>query len=254
MAEAEYYLPLPLGSPLNYFGGDASKTVTRGHDHGRPSTGRSRTTARAGRRPARSAATSAPRAPRASGVGPAPARTAPPASAGPPSAPGPRRSDDDPDGAVHADARQRPVQPRCRPRPARSAAGTPASSGPLPTYTAGNRHTARAPGTGSAPGPSRARSPPTRPRALPPTRPCIVTGQLLDGSWNLVLGLPLFLPAALVSAACRASGGPRSRPRSTPDPNPIPADRSPGFWAQVEGPGTVAAYGDAFSTLLHASP
>ena len=25
LAEAEYYLPLPLGSPLNYFGGDASK-------------------------------------------------------------------------------------------------------------------------------------------------------------------------------------------------------------------------------------
>lgn len=27
-AEAEYYLPLPLGSPLNYFGGDASKNTT----------------------------------------------------------------------------------------------------------------------------------------------------------------------------------------------------------------------------------
>jgi hypothetical protein len=26
-AEAEYFLPLPLGSPLNYFGGDAEKTV-----------------------------------------------------------------------------------------------------------------------------------------------------------------------------------------------------------------------------------
>ena len=26
-AEAEYNLPLPLGSPLNYFGGDATKTV-----------------------------------------------------------------------------------------------------------------------------------------------------------------------------------------------------------------------------------
>ena len=31
------------------------------------------------------------------------------------------------------------------------------------------------------------------------------------------------------------------------DPNPIPTDRSPGFWAMVYGPGQYAANGDAFS-------
>ena len=34
-AEAEYNLPLPLGSPLNYFGGDRRTTDTPPHDDGR---------------------------------------------------------------------------------------------------------------------------------------------------------------------------------------------------------------------------
>ncbi|MEY2570915.1 MAG: hypothetical protein QOE63_1265, partial [Acidimicrobiaceae bacterium] len=33
-----------------------------------------------------------------------------------------------------------------------------------------------------------------------------------------------------------------------PGPNPIDVNRNPGFWAQVEGPGTVGALGDAFSS------
>jgi hypothetical protein len=73
-----------------------------------------------------------------------------------------------------------------------------------------------------------------------------VTGELAKGSWNLVV-VPLFLPLALLSAPpCQWHAGVVTT--ITPYPNPIAADRSPGFWAQVEGPGTVAAYGDAFST------
>ena len=75
-AEAEYYLPLPLGSPLNYFGGDQTKTgtpdtITITVDWPIPYN------STPGRRRARSAATSAPPAPRASGGGPAPPPTAP---------------------------------------------------------------------------------------------------------------------------------------------------------------------------------
>ncbi len=35
-AEADYYLPLPLGSPLNYFGGDRLEDAVPGHHHASP--------------------------------------------------------------------------------------------------------------------------------------------------------------------------------------------------------------------------
>jgi hypothetical protein len=118
--------------------------------------------------------------------------------------------------------------------------------GLLHTYTAGNRHLS---GTGNrqctwaVPG----SQPPNAASVPPANAPCNVTGELLAGSWSSVLGLPVYLPAALLPAAlCQ---WPASITTTfIPGVNPIAADQSPGFWAQVEGPGTVAAYGDAFST------
>jgi hypothetical protein len=75
-----------------------------------------------------------------------------------------------------------------------------------------------------------------------------VTGDTLAGSWNSVLGLPVFLPLSLLPAdLCQWT--PLITTTVVSTPNPIPADQNPGFWAQIEGPGTVAAYGDAFSTM-----
>ena len=53
------------------------------------------------------------------------------------------------------------------------------------------------------------------------------------------LALPLGSPLSYF-------GGDTSQTGSV-SPNPIPADRSPGFWAMVYGPGQYAANGDAFS-------
>ena len=49
-AEAEYNLPIPLGSPLNYFGGDSTRTVPATPPTPTRSTGRPTPTARPGRR------------------------------------------------------------------------------------------------------------------------------------------------------------------------------------------------------------
>jgi hypothetical protein len=80
----------------------------------------------------------------------------------------------------------------------------------------------------------------------PQNFPCNVTGEVLRGSWSSVLGLPLFLPVTVLDAPiCTWLTGITTT--TTTYPNPIPSDQSPGFWAQVEGPGTVTGYGDAFS-------
>ena len=88
--------------------------------------------------------------------------------------------------------------------------------------------------------------PPDSATRAPANAPCNVTGDLAKGSWNSVLGLPVFLPLALLAAPpCQWTA--TITTTTVTHPNPIAANQSPGFWAQVEGPGTVAAYGDAFS-------
>ena len=96
-------------------------------------------------------------------------------------------------------------------------------------------HVSAAPATGSAPGRSRAPSRPTRhpgadQRALQRHRRA---PRRAAGTWCSV---PLFLPARPARRPAVPVARRRSPPRSPSHPNPIPADRSPGFWAQVEGP------------------
>jgi hypothetical protein len=90
--------------------------------------------------------------------------------------------------------------------------------------------------------------PPDFTTRAPANAPCTTTGALLHGSWNNLLGIVTYLPASLLAfPPCEWEAS------IVPGANPIPADRNPGFWAQVEGPGTVAAYGDAFSTRCTSS-
>jgi hypothetical protein len=244
-AEAEYYLPLPLGSPLSYFGGDATKTepvstttiaVTWPVPYNSPS------------RPpvgpfgcnvgtlstqglGRWASATSYSATGFSGTTQCRWSTTTTSTSPSPSTQIPTN--------VPCNRLQSPTSNQ-----GRWNAGV---LGALPTYTATARF---ASGTGnrqctwSVPG----SQPPDAAARAPANAPCNVTGLPADGSWNLGGILSLFLPLTLLSApACEWVAG-ITTTVSTP-PNPIAADRNPGFWAQIEGPGTVSAYGDAFSTL-----
>jgi hypothetical protein len=243
-AEAEYYLPLPLGSPLNYFGGDATKTALA-----------DTTTITVGWPNPYSSLSRPPTGPFGCNVGTTSAQGLGRwASATSYSATG---------FSGTAQCTWAPVTATTSPSPATqiptnvpcNRLQSPSGSlgrwnsgvlGALPTYTAGSRFTS---GTGnrqcswSVAG----TEPPDAATRAPTNAPCNVTGDALGGSWNLVV-VPIYLPLALLAApACQWL--PSITTTVTAHPNPIAADRSPGFWAQVEGPGTVAAYGDAFSTL-----
>lgn len=236
-AEAEYYLPLPLGSPLNYFGGDSSKTglpdtVTvhwpvphDGSGAYRPSNpscnvgtassqGLGRWTSTSYSATGWSSSNPQCRWTAAWTTTPAAPTTTPPMN-------------------VPCNVRQSPS----------GSQGRWNTSSLFPTYSnnrfssgTGNRQCQWAiPGT----------QPPDAATRQPLNAPCYVTGELLGGSWNSVLGIPVYLPLQLLGTnGCQWT----TNITVSPTPNPIHPDRDPGFWAQVEGPGTVTAYGDAFST------
>jgi hypothetical protein len=243
-AEADYFLPLPLGSPLNYFGGDRSKTQspdTTTHTVTWPVPYNSTTRPPTGPFGCNVGTTSAQALGRWTSVTAYSATgysgttrclwTAATAT------------------TSAAATTQVPSNVPC------NRVQSPTSSmgrwntgvlGALPTYTGTNRH---ASGTGNrqctwaVPG----TQPPNTATWAPANAPCMVTGNLLEGSWNKVLTLDVFLPASLLAAPlCQWTASVTTI--VVPGPNPIPVDRNPGFWAQVEGPGTVTAYGDAFST------
>jgi hypothetical protein len=242
-AEAEYYQPLPLGSPLNYFGGDQTKTATAD------------TVVTAVTWPIPYNSTTRPPAgPFGCNVGTTSAqgfgRWTDAATYGAAGFTGSTQCTWTAAIATTSAAptTQIPSNVPC------NRLQTPTSNlgrwnaavlGALPLYSSSNRFSS---GTGNrqctwaVPG-SQPSDAATR---TPQNAPCNVTGELLAGSWNVVLGLPVFLPVTLLSAPICA-WLPIITTTTTTYPNPIPSDQSPGFWAQVEGPGTVTAYGDAFS-------
>lgn len=243
-AEADYYLPLPLGSPLNYFGGDRTKTATPDvttHTITWPTPYNS--TSRA------------PIGPFGCNVGSSAAqgygRWSSATSYSATGFSGSTRCLWSATTATSSSAptTQIPTNVPCnRIQSPTSNQGrwNTAIAPALATYTANNRHSS---GTGNrqCTWAVQGSQPPDASTRAPANAPCVVTGASADGSWNDVAGLDVFLPVALLNAAlCQWTSN--ATTTVTPGPNPIEVDRSPGFWAQVEGPGTVTAYGDAFST------
>jgi hypothetical protein len=246
-AEAEYYLPLPLGSPLNFFGGDASKTAV-------PDT----TTITVTWPNPYSSTSWPPAGPFGCNVGTSSTqglgRWASATSYSATGFSGTTQCRWAPTTATTSPAPtlQMPTNVPCnRLQTPTGSLGRWETAVTLPIYNGLARYTS---GTGnrqctwSVAG----TQPPDAATRAPANAPCNVTGNTLDGSWNLVLTKTTFVPAALLNAP-QCQWLPSIVTTVTSTPNPIPADRDPGFWAQVEGPGTVAAYGDAFSTACATS-
>lgn len=245
-AEAEYFLPLPLGSPLNYFGGDHAKTV-------QPDVSTTTVTWPV----PHNSLTRPPSGPFGCNVGTTSAEGlgywAKATSYNSTGFSGTVRCGwtATTSSTSSAPTTQVPSNVPCnRLQSPTSEMGRWNSGvlGALPTYTAGSRHTGTvASGNRQCLWAVLDSQPPDHASRTPVNAPCNVTGDLLHGSWNNVVGVVTYLPLALLPAPlCQWTASITTV--VTPGAVPIPADRSPGFWAQVEGPGTVAAYGDAFST------
>ena len=240
-AEAEYFLPLPLGSPLNYFGGDSTKTAlpdTTAHTVDWPTPYDTSGSYRPSNAPCNVGTSSA------QGLGRWSSATSFSATGW---------SSTNPQCRWTAAWTTTPPAPTLTPpmnvpcnvqQSPSTVQGRWNTSILFPTYSAnrfgsgtGNRQCQWAiPGT----------QPPDAVTRLPTNAPCYVTGELLGGSWNVVLGVHLYLPAQLLGTnGCQWTTAVTTT--VTQHPNPIHADRDPGFWAQIEGPGAVTAYGDAFS-------
>lgn len=90
------------------------------------------------------------------------------------------------------------------------------------------------------------------PGSAPVNRPCRVGYETSLGWWGptttsgwTTVGTPSGGTQASGNRLCRWSAA-ITATDNTP-PNPIAVDRSPGFWAAIGGPGDVSAFGDAFS-------
>jgi hypothetical protein len=235
-AEAVYYLPLPLGSPLNYFGGDATKTqgvdsvawpTPYGSTTWPPTNPTCNVGTSAGQGFGQWTSSSNYSASGYSGSTRCrwTARLVTTSSNATSQVP----------ANVPCNRIQSPTS-----NLGRWEAGVLGLT--LHTYNAGARYSS---GTGNrqCQWAVSGTEPPDYATRVPLNVPCNVTGELTRGSWNLVLGINTFLPVSLLAAnLCQWDSS------ITPASNPIAAGRSPGFWAQAEGPGTVTAYGDAFST------
>jgi hypothetical protein len=251
-AEAEYALTLPLGSPLNYFGGDRSKTQLPD------------TTVYSVTWPLPAGSTSRPPAGPSFGcnVGTASsqnlgrwtsATTFDPtgysgstrcqwtvlgiAGAGVTAVP-------PPDHTTRA-----PTNQPCRVRADGNATGTVLGRWASGVYTSGTGGTGNmceftVYSTDATTVPSFSGT------TAPQNRPCNVGYEASNGRWP---SSGAFVSNAIFTAGesagnrlCRWHAATTSS--IVPGENPIPVDRNPGFWAQVEGPGTVGALGDAFSS------
>jgi hypothetical protein len=263
-AEAEYNLPLPLGSPLNYFGGDASATqppqdinwhvewpsyyntrapqvngtcnisTDSAHELGQWT----------GTPPAYNASGYTGSSPACSwGVG----RTNASGTATTPP----------PDYTTRA-----PNNPTCRVRSSSATHGY-WLSGPVRFATSGSSTTNNCVWDNSTTDMSLLAGHPLgnvsggRPSATPVQRPCRVGYAQSDGwyatstsNWTNS-GTP---PTGMFTGGSVGQGNRlctwSARTYFTDDTpaNPIEADRNPGFWAMIYGPGQYAANGDAFST------
>jgi len=235
-AEAEYFLPLPLGSPLNYFGGDAGKTDTV--DWPTPSSSTSRPPAGPfACNVGTSAAQGMGRWTSASAfdaagftVGGTQCQWTVVGAAGAGTTPVPP-----PDYTT-----RQPVSQPCRVF-ADGGATTVLGRWASNAYTAGSGFT----GTTcsfTVYATTASTVPTFSGTTAPLNRPCNVGYEASYGTWPTS---GAFAPSTIFTAADTA--GNRLCRWNALITNPIPPSRNPGFWAQAEGPGTVAAYGDAFS-------
>jgi hypothetical protein len=265
-AEAEYNLPLPLGSPLNYFGGDRSTvpdpapnyayTVQWPSDYTTRTptdatvanaldchvTSNSNLTGRWAGTPSTYRATEYGSGSVCGwGVG----RTnATGTSAFPP-----------------PDYWQRPpTNPSCRIREDGSSSGTVLgrwNTGSPPTFsTSTSGSEAACTWTNSTTNSSLFTSHPSGSTAVrtiaPQNRPCLVGYTAADGHWASTgvwtTGLPGFAGGTEASGNRLCTWSAQFTDTTVTPPNPILTTRNPGFWAMIYGPGQYAANGDAFST------
>jgi len=263
-AEAEYNLPIPLGSPLNYFGGDRTRTVPP-----TPPTTYSVSW------PTNFASWSPAEMPSDTDCNVASA-------------------DNQPDGRWNAQGNSAPQwQPtnfsgsngRCTWTARPSSTGAASATVPpdwetrAPTNAPCNVFQSTAGANGHWPNVNRyqpgQRNGSTQcqwlavsavdPASLPPAasggapaptnRPCRVSHSALDGWWGpnsssgySASGAPTSVTSATINNGyrlCRWNANITSTTPPTP-PNPIDVNRSPGFWAMIEGPDAVSTNGDAF--------
>lgn len=262
-AEAEYHLPIPLGSPLNYFGGDATQTALPSYDVysvSWPSYYQTRVPT--SNVSCNVASTSAAGAGRWSGnplsysssgfdsgdtdicAWGAGRTTASGSSTTPP-----------PDYSSRA-----PSNPTCRVRSSGATHGY-WNSGSPPTFSGSGSTTTNCswpnsntdmsflaghPGGNNASG---------VPNTNPTNRPCRVGYQTANGwyasatsNWTNSGTMPANMTGGTAGQGNRLCqwSAVISSTTVTP-PNPIDSNRSPGFWAAISGPGGVAAQGQAFS-------
>jgi hypothetical protein len=92
---------------------------------------------------------------------------------------------------------------------------------------------------------------------VPVNRPCRVGyatslgwwGPTTTSGWSTV-SVPNGGNQSAGNRLCRWPAGITST-TTPPPPNPIDATRSPGFWAQIEGPATISTNGDSYSTRCY---
>ncbi|MGQ0433248.1 MAG: pilus assembly protein TadG-related protein [Microthrixaceae bacterium] len=265
-AEAEYNLPLPLGSPLNYFGGDASKTVQPAPPDvysldwptGANGTGRPPAVAQVGE--AQQAFGCNVGSLAAQGYGRWTNITTYnsagfsgstrcnytvlfSATIGTTPIPPPDHT------------RRVPNSQPCRVRADGNPVGAVVGSWTGSVFTAGNS------GSGAPCAWNNVTSTSVPPVSyynggtgtVPVNRPCNVGYEASLGSWAAGGG-GAYQPATFFTAAstagnrlCRWPAAITATPQPAP-PNPIAANRNPLFWARISGPGGVAAQGEAYAT------
>jgi Flp pilus assembly protein TadG len=250
-AEAEYFLPLPLGSPLNYFGGDRSKTQLADTTSyvvswPTPPMGASRPTVgptypcNVGTSSAQVLGrwTSATVYDSAGYTGSTQCQWTAVGSAGAGTTAVPP-----PDHTTRT-----PTTQPCLVRANGSATGTVQGRWNANVYTPGTTGT-NAMCTFTTYTTTASTVPSFSATTAPLNRPCNVGYEAAHGKWPTT---GAFLPDSIYTAADTAGNRlcrwhPAISTVVTAGANPIAVTRNPGFWAQVEGPGTVGALGDAFS-------
>ncbi|MEX2293943.1 MAG: hypothetical protein WD691_09170 [Acidimicrobiales bacterium] len=236
-AEAEYFLPLPLGSPLNYFGGVRAKTdrpVTWPVAYDWAGNGLATTSfpcnvgTSSGQNLGRWTSASAYSTSYSTGQ--------------------PQCLWTAVTGSVSATPwTQHPTNVPCNVDQAAPAINgrwvTAPNDATAPTYDSTSRHTS---GTGN-------RQctwvvPNTKPAdhatRSPSNKPCNVTGELADGSWTATTfaANSVYRDPSASQTLCRWTAN------LAVGTNPIAVDRNPRFWGQIHGPGGNQQSGDAYST------
>lgn len=268
-AEAEYNLPLPLGSPLNYFGGDAARTVptptfsypnptwpsdwqTRVPTNGGASSSCNVSTSSTGNYGRWNNGSYSSTGFSGSTLCVWPALPTSTGATGTSTVPGPDYFTRVPNNGTNSTG--------CAVRTAGTTGGAVLGKWVNSTFTAG---------TGSPPTAvcswnnvltlASSRNPNYASQS-PTNRPCRVGFTNADGwwaasgSWATVSNTAGTVPNGTADTTgnriCTFSAV-IPAPVDTTPPNPIDSTRSPGFWAAVEGPQTNAYQGDAYSTRCY---